>query len=64
MLLVLLFASVAVNAQQPYEILLTINGEVLYSDANTDWLTREDWIKKYGRKDLKGISGIHITMTM
>ena len=54
LLLVLLFASVAVNAQQPYEILLTINGEVLYSDANTDWLTREDWIKKYGRKDFKG----------
>ena len=53
MLLALLFASVAVNAQQPSEILLTINGDALYSDANGDWLTREGWIEKYGRKDFK-----------
>ena len=53
LLMVLLFASVAVNAQQPYEILLTINGDALYSDANGDWLTREGWIEKHGRKDFK-----------
>ena len=53
LLLALLFTSVAVNAQQSYEILLTINGDALYSDANGDWLTRGGWIKKYGRKDFK-----------
>ena len=53
LLLALLFASVAVNAQQSYEILLTTNGDALYSDANGDWLTREGWKEKYGRKDFK-----------
>ena len=53
LLLALLFTSVAVNAQQSYEILLTINGDALYSDANGDWLTRGGSIKKYGRKDFK-----------
>ena len=53
MLLALLFATVAVNAQQPYEIMRTQNGTMVYSVGDGTWLTREDWIQKFGRKNFR-----------
>lgn len=52
LLFALFITSISVSAQE-YEIMLTIKGNVLYSDANGDWLTREGWNEKYGRKDFR-----------
>ena len=52
LLFALFITSISVSAQV-YEIMLTIKGNVLYSDANGDWLTREGWNEKYGRKDFR-----------
>lgn len=52
MLIALFITSISVSAQV-YEIMLTQNGTVVYSDANGDWLTREGWNEKYGRKDFR-----------
>ena len=53
LLLAMLFASVAINAQQPYEIMRTQNGTMVYSVGDGTWLTREDWIQKFGRKNFR-----------
>ena len=52
LLFALFITSISVSAQV-YEIMLTQNGTVLYSDTNGDWLTREGWNEKYGRKDFR-----------
>lgn len=52
LLFALFITTISVSAQV-YEIMLTIKGNVLYSDANGDWLTREGWNEKYGRKDFR-----------
>ena len=52
LLFALFITSISVSAQE-YEIMLTIKGNVLYSDVNGDWLTREGWNEKYGRKDFR-----------
>ena len=52
MLFALFLCSISANAQES-EIMLTIKGNVLYSEANGDWLTREGWNEKYGRKDFR-----------
>ena len=52
LLFALFITSISVSAQV-YEILLTQNGTVLYSDTDGDWLTREGWNEKYGRKDFR-----------
>ena len=45
----LLFGVLSLGAQE-YEVLKNINGDLLYSDDNGEWLTRDKWVERYGRK--------------
>lgn len=48
--IVALFVGVLSLEAQEFEVLKNINGNLRYSDENGEWLSRQAWQDKYGRK--------------
>ncbi|MBQ8366613.1 MAG: hypothetical protein IJX40_02655 [Alistipes sp.] len=47
--LTILLANLSLEAQK-YDVLKNINGIILYADDNGEWLTRQTWQERHGRK--------------